>query len=188
MEMQFDINQVVFSLALAVNLFLLAMMYGSEKSKRFQFWPPPSSNSWQYYALWWSIRIIVVCIIWLIYREHSTLGMPDNLRFYVAAPIFMASFLLGTIAAFQLGWRNTHGEAEKFVQNGFYRFSRNPQYVIYSISFLSLSVCADSLKALILLVLLSVWYLRAPFPEEKWLTDQYGETYEYYKKRVPRYF
>ena len=107
---------------------------------------------------------------------------------YIAMPIFLLSFTLGSIAALQLGWRNTHGEAIQFVKTGFYKYSRNPQYVLFSISFLTLGIWAASLEALILLLLLSFLYLRAPFPEEKWLEKKYGETYLVYKREVSRYF
>lgn len=181
-------NQIIFLIGLLVNVFLLMTMLASSNNKRFQFWPPPSKNTWQYHSLWWSIRLIVVCICSLIYLDNSTINIPYWLRFYLAMPGFIVTFLFGTVAAAQLGWSNTHGVAEKFVASGFYRYSRNPQYVFYSISFLLLGLWVASFKALILLVLLGVWYLRAPFPEEVWLEKQYGEKYLNYKKQVSRYF
>ncbi len=181
-------NQIIFLIGLLVNSFLLIMMIASSSNKRFQYWPPPSKNTWQYHSLWWSIRIIVLCISGLIYLDNSTLNIPQWLRFYLAMPGFVITFLLGTVAAMQLGWSNTHGVAQKFVARGFYRYSRNPQYVFYSISFLLLGLWVASFKALVLLLLLGVWYLRAPFPEEIWLEKQYGEKYLNYKKQVSRYF
>ena len=179
---------LVFILGLIVHAFLLVMMLLSARQESFQFWPPPSKNSWQYHSLWWGIRILVACIGWLIYAEHSTLNLPDWLRFYVAMPCAITLFVLGTIAAKQLGWANTHGIADRFIRTGFYRYSRNPQYVFYALGFLCLGIWAASLKALILLLLLSVWYLRARFSEEKWLEAQYGREYLDYKNKVPRYW
>lgn len=180
-------TEVVFLIGLAVNGFLLVMMHASANNERFQFWPPPSKNSWQYDSLWWSVRLLVVCIGWLIYVENSAINIPNWLRFYLAMPGFIITFSLGSVAAIQLGWSNTHGLAKEFVETGFYRYSRNPQYVFYSVSFLFLGLWAASLKALVLLLLLSFWYLRAPFPEEKWLESKYGSDYLNYKESVPRY-
>lgn len=181
-------NNILFGIGLSVHLFLLVMMLISLKTDNFQFWPPPTKNSWQYYSMWWSIRLLVICISGIIYLDHSSINLSNGLRFYAAMPGFIVLFTLGTVAAGQLGWQNTHGVAEKFVVSGFYKYSRNPQYVFYSISFLCLGLWAASLKALLLLLLLSFWYLRAPFPEEKWLEEKYGEAYLNYKNRVARYF
>jgi len=180
-------NEIIFLIGLSVHVFLLVMMLASAKNARFQFWPPPSKRSWQYHSLWWSVRLLVACIGWLIYMENSSINIPYWLRFYVAIPGFIITFALGTVAAMQLGWANTHGVAENFVANGFYKYSRNPQYVFYSASFLLLGLWAASLKALVLLLLLSFGYLRAPFPEEKWLESKYGNAYLTYKNNVPRY-
>ena len=175
------------AIGLAINIFLLVLMLAASKIETFQFWPPPGNQTWQYHSLWWSIRLLVVCVCGLIVLDHSTLSIPAWLRFYVAAPVFLFTFFLGTVAAVQLGWKNTHGIAEEFVAAGLYRFSRNPQYVCYSTSFLMLGIWAASANALILLLTLSLWYLRAPISEESWLEKQYGDVYKAYKAKVPRY-
>ncbi len=181
-------NEVIFLTGLGIHLLLLVMMIASAIKSDFQFWPPPCNSAWQYHLLWWSVRLLVVCIGWLIYSEHSSFTLPNSIRFYICMPLFMVTFILGSIAAFQLGWRNTHGEAVKFIKTGFYKYSRNPQYVLFSISFLCLGFWAASIKAFVLLTLSAMWYLRAPFPEERWLEQQYGASYLTYKQQVPRYF
>lgn len=180
-------DEIIFLIGVCAHFFLLVMMAISLIQPRFQFWPPPNKNSWQYHSLWWCVRLLVICVLWLIYNEHSSISLPAWLRFYLAMPIFIISFVLGSIAAMQLGWKNTHGIAVKFVASGFYQYSRNPQYLFYSISFVCLGIWAASLKALVLLVGLSFWYLCAPFSEEKWLESKYGQIYLDYKKSVPRY-
>lgn len=181
-------NEFVFAVGLFVHAFLLAMMLLSARKEQFQFWPPPSKQSWQCHSLWWSVRILVICIGWLVFAEYASMSLPNWLRLYVAMPGTVIFFTLGTIAAMQLGWTNTHGIAERFIATGFYKYSRNPQYVFYSLGFLLLGIWAASLKALVLLLLLGVWYLRAPFSEEKWLETQYGQEYMKYKNSVPRYW
>jgi len=129
-----------------------------------------------------------MCIGWLSYNDFSSIFVPYWIRFYIAFPLCLATFFLGSIAGLQLGWRNTHGEADCFVDTGFYKYSRNPQYVLFAVCFIFLGIWVASAKALGLLALLSFWYLRAPFPEEKWLEQHYGEIYLDYKEKVPRYF
>ena len=181
-------NEIVFAIGLTVLFSIFIAFVYSSKNRQFEFWPPPEKDTWQYHLLWWSIRLLVISIGWLIYKDNSTMNISNWLRFYIAMPLFILTFSLGTIAAFQLGWRNTHGEAKKFISSGFYKYSRNPQYVLYSISFLFLGLWVGSLKALILLVSLGIFYLAAPFPEERWLEKKYGKDYISYKQNVPRYF
>lgn len=181
------ITNIAFFLGIGVFVFLLCMMLMSLRRDKTQYWPPPGRGTWQYQTLWWSIRTLIVCIAIVIYTNHSTWNIPQSLRYYLALPIFVCSFLIGTIAAFQLGWKNTHGIADRFIEQGMYKFSRNPQYVLYAMSFLSLAVFVASIKAAILLSLLALWYLLAPFPEEKWLEREYGEAYTLYKAKVSRY-
>jgi len=178
----------IFVCALSANFFLLIMVFLSQTKDNFQYWPPPNRNTWQYLTLWWTIRIIFISIAILSYIEWSTINLPEWLRFYVAVPICLIAIGLGTKAFIELGWKNTHGEADKFINNGLYKYSRNPQYVFYVVGFISLAIIVASLKVLILLLLAGVWYMIAPFPEEKWLEKQYGAAYLEYKQRVPRYF
>jgi len=179
----------IFLIALGANALLLVGLLSSVIGvSNSQFWPPPSKSAWQYHCLWWSVRIIVLSIAALAYFEWGAIDIPSTIRFWVAMPIFLIAFTLGSVAASNLGWTNTHGVENGFVDKGFYRFSRNPQYVLFSICFIALSLVIASPKALVLLWLLAVWYLIAPFPEERWLEDRYGEQYLNYKQRVPRYF
>ena len=179
----------IFMVALIANGLLLAGLFSSLlNSQKKQFWPPPGQKTWQYHILWWSVRTIVLSIVALAYLEWGSLQLSDTLRYWVALPTFFLAFLLGSAAALNLGWTNTHGIENGFVDHGFYRYSRNPQYVLFSISFIAASVLIASSKALVLLWLLAFWYLIAPFPEERWLEERYGEKYLNYKKRIPRYF
>lgn len=181
-------TNTIFYIGLGVNIVLLMVLFLSIKTKRFLLWPPPRKQSWQYHLVWWSIRTVVACICVVLYLDWGSLGISDFVRLYIACPLFVLAFAGGSVAARQLGWSNTHGIAERFVESGLYRFSRNPQYVLYAFSFVCLGVWAASLPALILLLLLAAWYLSAPFPEERWLESRYGEQYREYKLRVPRYF
>ena len=178
---------LLFIIGFLANAFLLTMLALGQVKENFQFWPPPKRDSWQYRSLWGAIRVLVLCIGLISWFEWSSLDIPHWLRFYVALPIFVIAAVLGTVAFLQLGWRNSHGEAAGFIETGLYKYSRNPQYVFYSIAGVFLGVLVASPKAIVLLVLAIFCYLSAPFPEERWLAKQYGERYLAYKRQVPRY-
>ena len=182
-----NMDTLLFIIGLLANAFLLTMLLLGQVKENFQFWPPTKHNSWQYRSLWGTVRILVVCIGLISWFEWSSLDIPNWLRFYVALPISVIAAMLGTTAFLQLGWRNTHGEAAGFIETGLYKYSRNPQYVFYSIAFIFLGILVASSKVIVLLVLVSFCYLSSPFPEERWLVEQYGEKYLAYKRRVPRY-
>ena len=185
--MLIDMGTLLFIIGLLANAFLLTMLALGQVKENFRFWPPPKRDSWQYRSLWGAIRVLVLCIGLISWFEWSSLDIPHWLRFYVALPMFVIAAVLGTVAFLQLGWRNSHGEAAGFIETGLYKYSRNPQYVFYSIACIFLGVSVASSKAIVLLVLAIFCYLSAPFPEERWLAKQYGEKYLAYKRRVPRY-
>lgn len=185
--MLINMDTLLFIIGLLANAFLLTMLLLGQVKENFQFWPPPERNSWQYRSLWGTVRVLVVCIGLISWFEWSSSDIPNWLRFYVALPISVIAAMLGTMAFLQLGWRNTHGEAAGFIETGLYKYSRNPQYVFYSIAFIFLGILVASSKAIVLLALVSFCYLSSLFPEERWLAEQYGEKYLAYKRRVPRY-
>ena len=53
--------------------------------------------------------------------------------------------------------------------------------------FLGLSIIANSQLLWITHVLLALWFIIAPLSEEVWLTEQYGEEYERYRREAPRF-
>ena len=53
--------------------------------------------------------------------------------------------------------------------------------------FLGLSIIANSQLLWITHVLLALWFIIAPLSEEVWLTEQYGEEYERYRRETPRF-
>ncbi len=75
----------------------------------------------------------------------------------------------------------------KLVVNGPYRYSRNPQYIIDIISALAFMILVNSWMASAIGALGIVLNLMAPFTEEPWLEERFGQDYKEYKARVPRF-
>jgi protein-S-isoprenylcysteine O-methyltransferase Ste14 len=73
------------------------------------------------------------------------------------------------------------------VTSGLYRYSRNPQYVASIAAFTGLALAVATAETAALSALAICVYVLLPFAEEPWLTGAYGEVYENYKRRTPRF-
>jgi len=70
---------------------------------------------------------------------------------------------------------------------GPYRFSRNPQYVAEILIYSGIILVTGSFEALIIGIVMMLWFVMAPLSEEPWLAQQFGEPYEEYRQNVPRF-
>lgn len=81
-------------------------------------------------------------------------------------------------------WKRT----SQLVQDGPYRFTRNPIYLSFAIAYVGLAFVFNSLPALVLLVPLIVVFDRTQvIREERYLEGIFGEEYVRYKERVRRW-
>ena len=75
----------------------------------------------------------------------------------------------------------------ELIEDGIYRFSRNPYFLSYLIMFAAYTIL---LRNIILLVLSFVGFAlihAMVLKEEKYLAALHGEKYRQYQKKVPRY-
>lgn len=79
--------------------------------------------------------------------------------------------------------------AKRMVQHGPYRFTRNPMYFGNTITYAGFALVVNS--AWPLLILPVVLYALVVFvirPEERYLTEMFGDEYRAYRRRVRRWF
>ena len=76
----------------------------------------------------------------------------------------------------------------KPITSGLYRISRNPQMLTIYIAFLGICLAIGSGIELIILSISIIGGHFRILSEERKLLEQYGESYEAYKKKIPRYF
>ena len=74
------------------------------------------------------------------------------------------------------------------ITSGFYRFSRHPQQVMFFITFTGVCIAIGSWIALFIQLLSSIFLHTRVVAEEKGCLARYGESYQNYMNRVPRYF
>ena len=74
------------------------------------------------------------------------------------------------------------------VQDGPYRFSRNPIYLAFALWYLGASLIFNSVYLVIILLIVLVLFDRLQIPrEERYLEEKFGEEYTNYKSKVRRW-
>jgi protein-S-isoprenylcysteine O-methyltransferase Ste14 len=74
------------------------------------------------------------------------------------------------------------------ITSGLYRFSRHPQQLMFCITFIGICIAIGSWIALFIQLLSSIFLHTRVLAEEKACLVRYGNSYQSYMKRVPRYF
>lgn len=105
--------------------------------------------------------------------------------FFIPGLIVYILGLLGfVIALFQF----KNAPADGLVTGGLYRISRHPQQLMFFIAFAGICIAIGSGIALCVQFLSSIFLHSRILAEEKACLERYGEEYQNYMKRVPRYF
>jgi protein-S-isoprenylcysteine O-methyltransferase Ste14 len=103
--------------------------------------------------------------------------------------VLFAGGLLATFASFfRLGVGRSHGlKVDGLRQSGPYRLTRNPQCVAFGVAMIGHTMLWPSWQMVGSLVLLAAVFHMMVLTEEEHLLEVFGEEYERYRARVPRY-
>ena len=119
--------------------------------------------------------------------DWNRLQWPATFRWGVG----LSLVIFGNVAVWwgvqKIGYAATSGEATGLKTNGLYARSRNPQYVADITILIGWGVLSASLWALPVLMVGFVVLVIAPFAEEPWLEETYGQPYRVYRSQVRRY-
>jgi protein-S-isoprenylcysteine O-methyltransferase Ste14 len=128
---------------------------------------------------------------WL--RHYTGYGVMDAFWSpFVGWPLVGAALVLGIWGVVTLRRHRTgimpHRPSTAVVEDGPYRFTRNPLYLAMTLGYLGTALAfgqwwAVALLPLVLLALHPLVIVR----EERYLQDKFGETYGAYRARVPRW-
>jgi len=174
------------SFTAGMSIFLLAFI--ALFSKKYQFWPPPESGSWQHKLFLFLFRLMFYCLVLLSFFDYNTInGVNEELRFALSLPLLLIGFGTAFYLTFYMGWKNAFGEKRGLITSGLYNYSRNPVYVVSIVGMLGWGILADSFLVYIILTLWATMYLLAPFIEEPWLEQSYGKAFISYKSKVSRF-
>jgi protein-S-isoprenylcysteine O-methyltransferase Ste14 len=107
-----------------------------------------------------------------------------NVEFVIGTTVYLIGLSLLVMSI--INYRNA--PLDKPITNGFYKISRNPQMVSLYILFTGMILIIGSWINLVFLCVSITCSHFSILGEESALTEQYGESYLEYKKKVARYF
>jgi protein-S-isoprenylcysteine O-methyltransferase Ste14 len=154
---------------------------------RIRIWPPPRRRSWQYVYTWGLTLVSFAGILALGVLDWNSFVLEHCLRVPIGLGLIVSSIVLAIWAIRTLGLHASQGLGGRLVESGPYSFTRNPQYLADIGMLAGFAVLANSVYLWITCLLGMVWFVLAPFTEEPWLRDRFGEEYDFYMKRVPRF-
>lgn len=175
---------MVFSIGLATVISIAVLILWQFIRDDFQFWPPPSPDSWQKKGFRVLFRIFFISLIVLSYLDFHPSA---TWRYVVGGILLIAGFSFAVRWTGYLGWRNSFGEPTGLKTSGPFAWSRNPVYLVSIVGMIGWALSVNSSLLAILLGLWASLYIAAPFVEEPWLEHEFGETYRSYKNNTPRY-
>lgn len=152
-----------------------------------RIWPPPSYNAVIPLIAWILTVAIFGAAIGLGILGWGAIEISGWIRRGLGIPFFVIGNIVVWRGVQRLGLAATSGAESTLVTIGLYRFSRNPQYVadifiLIGIGLVSAAVWVWPVVGAGVLVL-----LLAPFAEEPWLRDRYGDAFDAYCVSTRRY-
>jgi protein-S-isoprenylcysteine O-methyltransferase Ste14 len=173
---------VVVSSILAV----LGVGYSILRPER-RLWPPSGRDTLEFRAV---VMVDTVCTIGvpiLGLLDRGSLGIGNPIAFPLGALLIIVPSLLIAWAMRAMGLGQSFGLEGELVTNGPYRYSRNPQYVGFTLMLVGVILLTNSVQALVTGSMVIVLVLLAPYAEEPWLRERFGSRYDEYCEMVPRF-
>ena len=100
---------------------------------------------------------------------------------------FVGLVILG-FSVSRLGWSSSLGQSSSWLrQEGLYRYSRNPQLIGYFVFIIGVAILWPAWYHVYWLIQILIVSHLMIMTEEEYLQSLYGETYDQYCRRVPRY-
>ncbi len=183
------IIQILFFTTVVLELVYGLLFILTIKLPGFRFWPPPSPRSWQFFFSWLIALLVGVNFFFLGLLDFDSFFLPPlRQRLPFALVFFVVGTGIGTWSLGAFGLKSTIGLGDKLITSGPYQYTRNPQYIGDSLNIIAYMILTNSCMGWCIGLLGVALNILAPFTEEPWLEERYGEPYLAYKRRVPRFF
>jgi len=152
-----------------------------------RLWPPGDERA-KALLHWGFVGIFDICLLVVAVLDWNTwrLPYPESLIPGVVLSLVGGGFFVYSVRVMDSA-ETTGQTATELYTDGPYARSRNPQYVGMMIGLLGFVLLANAALVAVLCVLHVGWLVLLPFAEEPWLRDQFGDKYDQYCERVPRF-
>lgn len=158
----------------------------SALSPEYRLWPiGDSSRRWWFN--WSALSVLFTGFPALTYYDRDTFVFTDRRSTVLGGILSTVGLIFSLTALFELGWTESSGREGNLRTGGLYRYTRNPQSVGVIPAIVGGILLSNSRRLLVHGLLTIVIYALFPFAEEPWLEEQYGEAYERYCERTPRF-
>ena len=125
----------------------------------------------------------ILMLSWFTLVSVTPLKMGDVV-FLIGISMYSVG-LIGFVIAL-VNFKDT--PADQLVTGGLYKISRHPQQLTASVSFLGTGIAIGSWIAFTVMILGVIGAHYKILAEEEACLEQYGQSYESYRKHIPRYF
>lgn len=171
---------------LAASILIIAMVWSLAYPDH-RLWPPRHSTLASKVVVWGLTLVIFCSAILLGINDWNGIGWP-SFRWIIGVPLVVLGNVVVWRGVAEIGFEATSGDDTGLETSGLYEYSRNPQYVADIAILVGWFVVSASLWVLPVVLAGIALLLLAPFAEEVWLEDHYGEDYRAYREKVRRYF
>ena len=172
---------------LGIALSTLAAILWSIARPSQRLWPPIRYTPLTPILVWIPTFALFGALVALGVLGWGELGLPRWLRFGAGIPLIVIGNIVVWSAVAGFGIHKTGGAVGTLQTGGFYRFSRNPQYVADIAIVLGWMALTSAPLAMLVGFAAIIVLAAAPFSEEPWLRSQYGSDFDKYAAQVRRY-
>jgi len=150
-------------------------------------WPPKRYTRLTPLLVWVPTFTLFGTMIAVGVMEWGLWSFPNSIRFGLGCSLIILGNVGVWLEVSKFGIDQTGGAPGTLRTAGLYRYSRNPQYVADIMIVTGWVAMSASPSALTIGTLSILALLAAPFSEEIWLREIYGQQYINYVRKVRRF-
>jgi protein-S-isoprenylcysteine O-methyltransferase Ste14 len=148
---------------------------------------PIGDSSWRWWFNWSALSVVFAGFPVLAALDRNSFIFTERRSKLAGSGIAALGMGFALSALFELGWMESSGREGELRTDGIYQYTRNPQSVGFITFIIGAIIAVNSRKLAVHGILTILVYALFPFAEEPWLREQYGQEYDEYRKRTPRF-
>jgi protein-S-isoprenylcysteine O-methyltransferase Ste14 len=148
---------------------------------------PIGDSSWRWWFNWSALSVVFAGFPVLAALDRDSFIFTERWSKLAGSGIAALGMGFALSALFELGWMESSGREGELRTDGIYQYTRNPQSVGFITFIIGAIIAVNSRKLAVHGILTILVYALFPFAEEPWLREQYGQEYDEYRKRTPRF-